>query len=55
MDVVKALEAETLQGQSANRVVEATKNLVQMTGLNVEQILGGQSAETQQTVRAFFG
>lgn len=55
IDVVKALEAETLQGQTATRIVGAAKDLVQATGLNANQLLAGQSAETQQTVRAYFG
>jgi hypothetical protein len=53
-DVIKALEAETLQGQTATRIVGATKDLVQVAGLNANQLLAGQSDETQQTVRAYF-
>lgn len=53
--IVQALEAETLQGQTAARVVNAAKQLVQMAGLNADQLLAGMAPETQQTVRAFFG
>lgn len=54
-DVVKALEAETLQGQTATRIVDAAKALVQVAGLDTNQLLAGMAPETQQTVRAFFG
>lgn len=53
--IVQALEAETLQGQTATRVVNVAKQLVQMAGLNAGQLLANMSPETQQTARAFFG
>lgn len=53
--IAQALEAETLQGQTARRIVGAAKQLVAFAGLNAEQLLAGMSPETQQTVRAFFG
>jgi importin-5 len=53
--VIKALEADTLQGQTATRIVAAAKNLCQLAGLDGNQLLLGMSPETQQTVRAFFG
>ena len=53
--VVQALEAETLQGQTATRIVGAAKQLVQTANLDANQLLQTMSPETQQTVRAFFG
>jgi urease accessory protein UreF len=53
--IVKALEAETLQGQTATRIVGAAKQLLQLAGLDGAQLLASMPPETQQTVRAFFG
>ena len=53
--IAQALEAETLQGQTAQRIVDATKRLISATGLNAGQLLAGLSPETQATVRAYFG
>ncbi|KAF7876501.1 hypothetical protein EAF04_001591 [Stromatinia cepivora] len=53
--VAQALEAETLQGQTANRVIEATKNLLAAAGLNPAHLLAQLSPETQATVQAYFG
>ncbi|KAF2399956.1 importin subunit beta-3 [Trichodelitschia bisporula] len=53
--IVQALEAETLQGQTASRIVGAAKQLVATAGLDANQLLAGMSPETQHTVRAFFG
>jgi hypothetical protein len=53
--IVKALEAETIQGQTATRIVGAAKVLVSAAGLDAGQLLATMSPETQQTVRAFFG
>ncbi len=52
--IVRALDAETLQGQTAVRVATSAKNLAQATGLNAEQILAGVSPENQAAVRSFF-
>ena len=52
--IAQALEAETLQGQTATRVVTAAKSLLQKTGLNPAQILQQLPPETQQTVRVYF-
>lgn len=52
--IAQALEAETLQGNVAQRIVGAAKQLVQIAGLDANQLLAGMTAETQQTVRAFF-
>ncbi|EMC99967.1 hypothetical protein BAUCODRAFT_30394 [Baudoinia panamericana UAMH 10762] len=53
--VAQALEAETLQGNMAQRIVGAARKLVQIAGLDADQLLAGLPPETQQTVRAFFG
>lgn len=53
--IAQALEAETLQGQTAQRIVVAAKQLITTAGLDANQLLAGMSPETQQTVRAFFG
>ncbi|KAF2500302.1 ARM repeat-containing protein [Lophium mytilinum] len=53
--VALALESETLQGQTATRIVGAAKQLVTTAGLDANQLLANLSPETQQTVRAFFG
>ncbi|ESZ96192.1 importin subunit beta-3 [Sclerotinia borealis F-4128] len=52
--VVQALEAETLQGQFANKIVEDTKNFLAAAGLNIAQLLAQLSPETQATVQAYF-
>ena len=36
--VVSALDAETIQGQTAERVVHSTRNLLALTGLNIQQL-----------------
>ncbi|KAK1066362.1 importin subunit beta-3 [Friedmanniomyces endolithicus] len=53
--VAQALEAETLQGAMAQRIVGAARKLVTDAGLDANQLLAGLPPETQQTVRAFFG
>ncbi|KAK5282259.1 importin subunit beta-3, partial [Cryomyces antarcticus] len=53
--IAQALEAETLQGQTATRIVGAAKHLVTAAGLNANQLLATLPPETQHTVRAFFG
>lgn len=53
--IAQALEAETLQGNSAQRAVATARKLVQTAGLDANQLLAGLPAETQQTVRAYFG
>jgi hypothetical protein len=52
--IVQALEAGTLQGQTASRVALAAKQLVAATNLNAESILAGVSPESQERVRKFF-
>ena len=53
--IAQALEAETLQGQMAQRIVGAGRKLIATAGLDANQLLGNLPPETQQTVRAFFG
>lgn len=53
--IAQALEAETLQGQTAQRIVASAKSLIAAAQLDANQLLAGMSPETQHTVRAFFG
>lgn len=53
--IAQALEAETLQGQTATRIVASAKQLITTAGLDAAQLLQQLSPETQQTVRAYFG
>lgn len=53
--IAQALEAETLQGQMAQRIVGAGKKLVSTAGIDTSQLLAGLPPETQNTVRAMFG
>ncbi|KAL1301645.1 hypothetical protein AAFC00_005868 [Neodothiora populina] len=52
--IAQALEAETLQGQTAQRVVNSAKTLIAAAQLDANQLLAGMTPETQHTVRAFF-
>ena len=52
--VAQALEAETLQGQTATRVVNSVKALVQAANVNLAQVAAGLTPEQQQTVQAYF-
>ena len=52
--IAQALEAETLQGATAQRVATAAKKLVQMAGIDANQAVSTLSPETQQTVRTYF-
>lgn len=51
-----ALEAETLQGQTAKKVAEAAKKLVDRNpgAINADAVLGALSAEGQATVKSYF-
>ncbi|KAG0647419.1 Importin beta sal3 [Hyphodiscus hymeniophilus] len=53
--IAQALEAETIQGQTASRIVASAKQLISMAGLDAAQLLQQLSPETQQTVRTYFG
>ncbi|CAK4022360.1 Importin subunit beta-3 [Lecanosticta acicola] len=52
--IALALEAETLQGQMAQRIVGAGKKLVATAGLPTDQLLASLSPEAQQTVKTLF-
>lgn len=52
--IVQALEAETLQGQTAVRVASSAKQLVAATGLNADHILSGVNPDNQAVVRSYF-
>jgi importin-5 len=54
ISICQALEAETIQGQTAAKVTNAAKFLAQMANLNAEALLATLPPETQQTVRAYF-
>ena len=51
--IAQALEAETLQGATAQRAAAAGKQLLQTAGIDANQVLATLSPETQQTVAAF--
>ncbi|KAF4549784.1 Importin subunit beta-3-like protein [Elsinoe fawcettii] len=53
--IAEALEAETLQGQTATRIVEAAKRMIAAAQLDAGQLLGSLSPEAQKTVQALFG
>lgn len=53
--IAQALEAETLQGQMAQRIVGAGSKLIRTAGLDSTQLLAGLPPETQNTVRTLFG
>ena len=52
--IVQALDAETLQGQTAQRVANSAKQLVTATGVNAEQVLAGVNPDNQTAVRSYF-
>ncbi|MCJ1477096.1 hypothetical protein MMC13_005767 [Lambiella insularis] len=52
--IALALEAETIQGQTALRAAAAAKHLVQAAGIDAGMLLSKLSPETQQTVQAYF-
>ena len=49
-----ALEAETIQGQTAQKIAASAKTLVQRTGIDADGILGSLSPDGQTTVKSFF-
>lgn len=51
---MQALDNETLQGETAKRVADAAKRLVQATGVNAEAILAGVNPDNQEAVRKYF-
>ena len=54
MYIVQALEAETLQGQTLERVVASAKRLLANAGVDANQLLLSMPPETQQAVRTYF-
>lgn len=53
--IAQALEAETLQGATAQRSVDAGKKLIAIAGLDAQQLLAALPPDTQGVVRAMFG
>jgi len=53
--IAQALEAETIQGTTAQRSVAAGKKLIATAGLDAQQLLSALPPETQGVVRAMFG
>lgn len=54
LSVIQALEAETLQGATAQRVVHAAKELAKAVGINALRLISNLPPETQQNVRNYF-
>jgi len=52
--IVLALEADTLQGATAQRAATAGKQLLQTAGIDLGQVLATTSPETQRTVAGYF-
>ncbi len=52
--IALALEAETLQGATAQRVAAAAKLLVHIAGIDVSRIVMTLTPEAQQTIRVYF-
>ena len=53
-NICLALEAETIQGQTAKKVADSAKNLATATGIDGNQVLATLSPDGQQTVKSFF-
>lgn len=54
MHVAEALEYETIRGETAQRVVEATKTLLMSVGVDATPLLQQFSIEAQQTIAGYF-
>lgn len=52
--IVQALEAQTLTGENAKKVVEAGKMLVQASGLSMEQVAAALTPERQLVAKQYF-
>lgn len=52
--VLRALDAETIQGQTAERVVIATKSLLAMVGITPDQVLASMPVERHNAARRWF-
>jgi hypothetical protein len=54
LSICLALEAESIQGQVAQKVAASAKQLVQTAGIDANALLATLSPETQQALRAYF-
>lgn len=52
--IAQALEADTLQGQTANRVAAATKTMLSAANVDPMPLLQQFSPEAQQTIMTHF-
>jgi len=52
--IAQALETDALTGQSAKKVVDATKVLLAESNLNAAPLLQQFSPESQQAINAYF-
>lgn len=52
--VVSAVDAETIQGQTAERTVAATRSLLAAVGLSVSQVASQLPVEKHTAVKKFF-
>ena len=52
--IARALETESLAGNAAIKVVEATKVLLREANLNAAMLLQQFSPEAQQTINSYF-
>lgn len=52
--IAQALETESLSGQAARKVVEATQTLIRETGTDPAPLLQQFSPEAQQTIQQYF-
>jgi hypothetical protein len=52
--IVQAVDAETIQGQTAERVIASAKNLIVITGLNISQLAIQMPEGRLQTIRRHF-
>lgn len=52
--VLQALDAETIQGHTAERVVTATRGLLNVVGISPAQILASMPVERHSAARRWF-
>ena len=52
--VLRALESDAIQGQTAERVVTATKSLIAAAGLNIQQLATQLAPERVYAVQKYF-
>lgn len=53
--IAQALEAESLRGQTANRVATATKTMLTAANVDPMPLLQQFSQDAQRTIMGFFG